>query len=299
VSIDLSTARPFLASHGRVLDRWRLDLALGDSGAAAGVLSALEAYRNPDGGYGWGLEPDLRDRTSQPGGALHAFEAMADAAASRASTARAVELCEWLSSVSVEGGAVPFALPVQDATACAPFWVDADHGTPSLQITAAIAAQAHRLARHQPEVDAGHPWLHDATAWCVEAAAEAGEHTHAIELMFTFHLLDAVAETDQAATAQLERLAELIPASGRLPVAGGAPDESLYVLDLSPLPGTPLRAHLAPERVEQDLDRLESERADDGGWVPDFGSFSPAAAEEWKGMRTVDAVLVLQANGRA
>jgi hypothetical protein len=176
--------------------------------------------------------------------------------------------------------------------------VEADHGAPSLQITAAIAAQAHRLARHQPEVAAGHPWLADATAWCVAAAARADENTHAIELMFTFHLLDAVAETDAAAAEQLGRLAALIPASGRLPVAGGAPDESLYVLDLSPLPDTPLRAHLAPERVEQDLDRLESERTEDGGWVPDFGSFSPAATEEWKGMRTVDAVTILRANGR-
>ena len=43
------------------------------------MLAAVEAYRNPDGGYGWGLEPDLRSRTSQPGGALHALEAFADA----------------------------------------------------------------------------------------------------------------------------------------------------------------------------------------------------------------------------
>jgi hypothetical protein len=107
-----------------------------------------------------------------------------------------------------------------------------------------------------------------------------------------------VAESDAAAAEQLERLSALIPPDGRLSVAGGAPDESLHVLDLSPLPGTPLRAHLARERVDRDLDRLEDERTDDGGWVPDFGSFSPAAAEEWKGMRTVAAVQVLRANGR-
>ena len=44
----------------------------------AAVLAAVDGYRNRDGGYGWGLEPDFRSRTSQPGGALHAFEAFAD-----------------------------------------------------------------------------------------------------------------------------------------------------------------------------------------------------------------------------
>jgi hypothetical protein len=37
--------------------------------------------RNPDGGYGWGLEPDLRSVTSQPVGAMHAMEVFAETAA--------------------------------------------------------------------------------------------------------------------------------------------------------------------------------------------------------------------------
>jgi hypothetical protein len=297
MSLDLSSSTSFLASHGRVVDRWRLEVALGAAEAAGGVLGALEGYRNPDGGYGWGVEPDLRDRTSQPAGALHAFEAMADAAAAGETANRAVELCDWLTSVSLDGGALPFALPVVDPTACAPFWASADPLEPSLQITAAVAAQAQRLARHQPEV-AAHPCVQQATAWCVAAAADADERTHAIELMFVLQLLDGVAETVPGAAEQLERLAGLIPPSGRLPVAGGAPDEALFLLDVSPWPETPLRGFVAPERVEQDLDRLEAERTDEGGWVPDFDSYSPAAVEEWKGMRTVHAVQVLLAHGR-
>ena len=37
---------------------------------AGAVLAAVDGYRNPDGGYGWGLEPDLRATESQPGGRL-------------------------------------------------------------------------------------------------------------------------------------------------------------------------------------------------------------------------------------
>jgi hypothetical protein len=51
-----------------------------DGGGAEPVLAALRAYRNPDGGYGQGLEPDLRAPESQPAAAWHAFEVFADIA---------------------------------------------------------------------------------------------------------------------------------------------------------------------------------------------------------------------------
>ena len=66
-----------MAGHARQLDRRRLDLLVG-RGEVSEVLAALEAYRNDDGGYGWGLEPDLRSPESQPAGALHAFEVFAE-----------------------------------------------------------------------------------------------------------------------------------------------------------------------------------------------------------------------------
>ena len=56
----------------------RLGVDVGDvrigvaSSDPSGLLAALDGYRNPDGGYGWGLEPDLRTPESQPGAALHA-----------------------------------------------------------------------------------------------------------------------------------------------------------------------------------------------------------------------------------
>jgi hypothetical protein len=79
MNVDLDAASAFLAGHGRMVDRHRLALVLGHGNPTA-ALAAVDAYRNPDGGYGWGLEPDLRSTSSQPGGALHAFELFADLA---------------------------------------------------------------------------------------------------------------------------------------------------------------------------------------------------------------------------
>jgi hypothetical protein len=73
MSIDRSAAADFMATHARVLDRRRFALLNGDTDVSA-VLAALDGYRNADGGYGWGLEPDLRSPESQPGAAHHAFE---------------------------------------------------------------------------------------------------------------------------------------------------------------------------------------------------------------------------------
>jgi hypothetical protein len=70
---------------------------------------------------------------------------------------------------------VPFTLPIADPAGCAPWWLDAPSDTSSLQTTAQVAANAHRVARHDPAL-AAHPWLARATAWCcgaIEAIEEA------------------------------------------------------------------------------------------------------------------------------
>src|SRR3712207_1365258 len=127
-----------MASHARVLDRHRLLRLLGEDDAA-NALAALDAYRNPDGGYGWGLEPDLRSRTSQPVGAMHAMEVLAECAP--ATSPRAVELCDWLQRHTRADGGLPLALPIDDRAGCSPIWTGADTAASSLQMTSQVAAQ--------------------------------------------------------------------------------------------------------------------------------------------------------------
>jgi hypothetical protein len=47
-----------------------------------------------------------------------------------------------------------------------------------------------------------------------------------------------------------------------------------------------------------ELDRLAGAQQPDGGWPVDFDSYSPAATLEWRGHRTVQALILLKANGR-
>jgi hypothetical protein len=289
---DLDAAAGFLAGSARVLDRRRFDLLVGDGDTDA-VLAAVDGYRNPDGGYGWGLEPDLRSRTSQPGGALHAMEVFADVAP--ATTGRARELCDWLTGASNPDGGLPFALPVPDAAASAPFWLGADPAS-SLQITAIVAATAHRVASADASV-AAHPWLARATGYCLAAVRGLGPEPHAMVLAFAAQLLDAAASTVPEAGELVELLRPRVPADGLLHVAGGADDEFMRPLDFAPFPGGPARTLFAPAVVDAELARLAAGQQPDGGWAVDFGSFSPAAALEWRGHRTVQALVLLRANG--
>jgi hypothetical protein len=294
MSVDIAAARGFMAANARLLDRRRFEL-LFESAGAGPVLDALRAYRNADGGYGHGLEPDLRARESQPGPAWHAFEVFADVAP--ATAPEAVELCDWLEGISLPGGGLPFGLPIDDPSGSAPFWARADPDAFSLQITAIVAASANRVAVHDTAV-AEHPWLARATNACLAALDALESAPQAYELSFSIQLLDAVYERHSDAPRLLERLREFVPRDGHLRVSGGLPDEALGPLDVAPVPGRPARDLVDESVVAAQLERLEREQRADGGWTVDFQSYSPAAALEWRGYATVRALSVLRGNDR-
>lgn len=289
-TFDLDAAADFVQMNARVLDRRRLSLLLGEGDVGA-ALAALDAHRNPDGGYGWGMEPDLRAAESQPGGALHAFEVFEEV--TPATAPQAAALCDWLSSVSLPDGGIPFALPVARKAGCAPFWADADATTSSLHITAAVAGAARRVGRRDPAV-AEHPWVAAATDFCMDAIGRMHEAGHALELLFALQFLDAAYETVPTAPAELERLGAFLPADGRLHVGGGREDEYVGPLDFAPAPDRPIRAVFEADVVDAELDRLAAGQQPDGGWRVDFDSYSPAAAVEWRGYQTVRAVSILR-----
>jgi hypothetical protein len=295
MDIDLAAATAFMATHARVLDRRRFQLLMGEGDPGA-VLAALDGYRNADGGYGWGLEPDLRSPRSQPGAALHAFEVFEDLGPGTAP--QAVELCDWLSSVSLPDGGLPFALPVGSPAGCAPFWAQADPTASSLQITAIVAATAHRVAAHDPAV-AAHPWLAQATRYCLAAIEAIDEVPHALVLAFAMRFLDAAHDTRPEAARLLGHLGSYVPAGGLMHVQGGLEDEMMRPLDFAPVPDRPVRAFFTPEAISAELRRLAGQQQDDGGWPVDFANYSPAAALEWRGYMTVHAVSILRRDSLA
>jgi hypothetical protein len=287
--LDLDRIHDFIAANARLLDRRRMELAVG-AGDAEATLTALAGYRNADGGFGWALEPDSRAPASQPVAALHAFEVFEEVAP--LTSPLALGLLDWLDAIAVDGGAVPFALPGAESAGSAPMWLSAETKSPSLHMTSVVLGIAHRVARHDSRV-AAHPWLRRATDWAMGEIEALVGPTGAIEFRYVLQLLDALDAHDE-----LGRLGAHLPADGVMPVTGGKPDEAMRPLDFSPEPDRPIRALLDRQAIESDLDRLEAEQHDDGGWDVDWTHWSPAGGLEWRGWATVRAVRILRANGR-
>lgn len=284
-----------MATHARLLDRRRFALLCGDDadGDPEAVLAALAAYRNRDGGYGTGLEPDLRSPESQPAAAGHAFETFAEVAP--VTTPHAAALCDWLDSVSLADGGLPLALPLSSHHGVAPWFASAEPTARSLQITAFIAARAHRVAAHDRAV-ADHPWLERATAYCLDATAALDAAPFAYTLVFALALLDAIDDERSDVSALRDRLAAHVPHDGRVPVSGGAEGETLRPLDIAPDPGLPSRKLLDPEAIASDLRRLADGQREDGGWTVDYLPISPAGSLDWRGYATVKAIATLRRN---
>jgi hypothetical protein len=287
--MDLNKTTAFMAKHARLIDRRRFDVITGH-GDTGGLLSALAGYGNPDGGFGWGLEPDLRSPESQPAGALHAFEVFEEAGPDTGGAT--TRLCDWLASITLPDGGLPFALPLIEPAGSSPWWVQADSTRSSLHLTAAIAAAAHEVAKSDPAVRE-HEWLARVTDYCRQQITALAEPGHAMEFRYVLWFLDAAHDGWPGADDELRRLGEFIPENGTLAVEGGTEGEAMRPLDLSPRSGSPLRDILSPETIKADLERLAGLRQDDGGWVVDFTSQSAAGALEWRGYATVSAVKIL------
>jgi hypothetical protein len=197
--------------------------------------------------------------------------------------------------VTLADGGLPFALPVADSAGVAPFWAHADATRSSLQITSLVAAVAQRVAASDARV-ARHPWLHHATRFCLDRISALERAPHALEMIGSLSLIDAIYDREPAAAALLKRLGTFLPSTGVMHVDGGKPDETVRPLDFAPAPDRPVRALFSPEVIAADLQRLMAEQREDGGWEVDFASYSPSAVLEWRGYTTVRAISILRRN---
>jgi hypothetical protein len=283
MTADVDSAERFVLTNARLLER-QLCAVLLHGAAIDPVLAALRAYRNPDGGFGNALEPDVRAPQSEPVATLSALAILAEIGAP--DDPMVAGAAAWLAAIAEADGGVPFVMATADSYPRAPWMVPSDGGSHLTFAFAALLAGS----------GLGEPWLARATQWCWRKLARPADLS-AYWVKFALDFLDAAADHERA-TAALAGLGTRIEADGTVPVPGGTEDERLTPLDLSPRPGSATRALFSDEQIEADLDRLCHEQEGDGGWSFDWLAWSPGQALEWRGIVTVRALATLRANGR-
>lgn len=281
--VDVDSAERFVLANARLLDRHRLSVLL-HAAPVAPVLDALRAYRNPDGGFGHALEPDVRAPGSEPAATLHALEVLAEIGA--LDDPMVADAAAWVATIADPDGGLPFVLPAAVRYPRAPWMVPSEGGS---HLTFAIAGVL--LAAGCSE-----PWLRRTTDWCW-AKLERPEELSGYWVKFSLGFLDHVPDPERASAA-IENLRSLISADGSMAVPGGTENERLTPLALSARPGQRSRALFSHDQVEADLDRLQARQQDDGGWTFDWLAWSPGQSAEWRGAVTLLALATLGAHGR-
>ncbi|MEV0898956.1 hypothetical protein [Actinoplanes sp. NPDC049802] len=280
----LAAAR-FLLREARPLER-RLFAACFEGAPPDGVVDALRAYRNADGGFGHGLEPDKRCPASLPIDVEIAFQSMAIAGAHDAQLLGGA--CDFLAGVAVDG-AVPLAFPVIEEFPRAAHWTDWTYER-GVNPTAGLAGHLWALGFD-------HPWRAAATRFCwdaVETGTLPGE-VHGLSEVMTF--LAYVPERDRAekhAPAVLERMVgsamfQLTPKPG---------EYGLTPLHVAPTADSPWRRLFSDGQIEAHLDQLAAAQLPDGGWPVAWEPPSEASRLEWRGIVTFQAVRTLTSYGR-
>jgi hypothetical protein len=279
----------FLLSQARLLER-RLfaSVFLGQSGIH--VIDALRGYQNDDGGFGHALEPDKRCPASLPIDIETAFQAMATAGA--ADEIMITRACDFLAATAGRvgaGGAVPPAFDVIEQFPRAAHWTDWTYA-PALNPTAGLAGLLYQLGFD-------HPWRAQATEYCWNQLAADGAVADAHSLSEVLIFLAHVPDRDRA-DLEARKIAKRLPDIAMFHLDPDAQGYGLTPLHLAPEAGSRWRSLFTDAQISGHLDRLLKSQQDDGGWPITWEPPSEAAALEWRGIVTLQALRTLASYGR-
>jgi hypothetical protein len=286
---SLAAGERFLQAEGRLLERRLFDTCF--RGAPAdGVITALRAYQNADGGFGHGLEPDKRCPASLPLDVEIALESLV--IADTVDAEMLGRACDYLDRAAAEadaGGAVSLALPVIEGFPRAEHMTDWTY-VPGLNPTAGLAGRLHRLGF-------AHPWRDAATRWCWRALDDEPQpdevHALAEVLVFLAHVPDRE-RAEKHAPAVLEHLTR----QEMFHLDPDAPGYGLSPLTIAPTADARWRTGFSDAQLAGHLDHLAGSQQDDGGWPITWDPPSAASRLEWRGMVTLYALRTLTSYGR-
>ena len=298
--VAFQRAKTFVTEQGRDLDRALLAFHFAD-GTADEVLTALAAYQNDDGGFGHGLEPDLRTLASSVIATTVAFQNFRSLGVPAEHPMVRRGIAYLLETYDESRQVWPIIPPEVEDAPHAPWW---DYGSSE-------AGFGGFLVNPRVEIVG---YLHDfcgivPTDLLDRLTAAVFEHLESLPDEIEMH--DIICFVSLAETAALpgsykDRIWAKLAKAAEHGVARNPEELTGYVLKplyLVSSPDSPLAAGLADE-VAMNLDFEIEQQGEDGAWSPNFswGDQHPEAWEiakrEWQARMTLKNLRILRDFGR-
>jgi hypothetical protein len=294
-------ARDFLAHRARPLERALFEVEF-EAGAAEAAALCLDEFRNADGGYGMGLEPDLGLPASSVLATTYALQILAELGVS-SGDGRVAAAVDWLVGVyDDELGAWRQITEEAEQHPHAGHWAwelhrDGDRWPVGILPRAEVLAHLHRSADRVPAT-----LLAEQTRRLV-ADLEAADASIGADALVRCELF---VRTPEAPAAARDAVARRVREIGTAMVCRDPEKWSGYVarpLKLAPNPQSILAEDLDSD-VQRNLDHEIASQDSDGSWAPSWSweeSHPEAwavAEREWRGILTLETLGSLRAYAR-
>ena len=283
----------FVRREGRLLDAELLNHSLGADNAHA-VLNELAAYQNEDGGFGHGLEPDIRTPNSTAIATSVGFQVLRKIQADSEHPMVTAGIEYLIATLNHEDWVWPIINPEVDLAPHAPWWNYSEDLADSwnkfrFNPTAELVGYCFEHANRVPA-----NVLDQLTITIVEniEKEETLDSFYDLRCCLKLHATGSIPEQVREPLEQLIRqsVCELSP-----------DDPHVNYLNLVPKPGFFLAATLT-QQFDVHIEKVIQSQADDGSWGPwwEWREVSEnewqKAEREWSGVITRETISTLAAH---
>ncbi len=281
-------ARDFILTNARMIER-RLFQFHFENDNSEGVFHAVYAYRNSDGGFGHGMEPDTASPESQPLFSIMALETL-DEIGFLNPDLILKDFMPYFESVTTEMGGIPWMLRPMSVYPCEEHFKTVKEWA-ALSTTAPLLGM---LEKYNIDI----PWKQKAEQF-VWSEFERIKKKHAFcylcvprWLTFLMH-----AKNQEKAEKQLNNLKHWIVEDGVICKNKSDDGWGLYgkpnSLNYAPSADSILHSLFDEQTIESDLKELISRQQEDGRWDTWYG-ISEGTKLEWAGIQTLWALKTLK-----
>ncbi len=275
MAVSIRKARDFVYSHGVMWEKALFGYLFG-SKPLAHVHQCLLCYRNPDAGWGHGLEHDIKCPESHPLALEFMLSIARDTGIPLGCLLEGVSL--WVETHQHDDGSLKNPASIRDYP-LAPWWVESG-------------------GQHMPDSITGNLLKYGACSPAVEERTRGWvqknltlERIQGNEWLFmAYHAFDYFMNVQAFTNSADFRRATI---DNIVNCAKSAPEKQYAVLfQFAPTPDSPVAQALPPALIERYLDCLSESQRDDGGWDDEHDLL------QWKPYTTIRVLLALQRYGR-